>query len=54
VLNTPESLEEIPEMVAGYRSVPSMERIWHQANPAQLEEIMFGTRQLRVPHPCIG
>jgi hypothetical protein len=53
VLNTPESIEQIPEMVAGYRSGPAMERIWHEADPAQLDEIMFGTRQLPFPHPCV-
>jgi hypothetical protein len=46
VLNTPDSIEQIPEMVAGYGSVPSTERIWHEADPAQLDEIMFGVRQL--------
>lgn len=46
VLDTPESIEQIPEMVAGYRSVPSTERIWHEADPTQLDEIMFGTRQV--------
>lgn len=45
VLNTPESVEQIPEMVAGYRP-PGTERIWHEADPAQLDEIIFGTRQL--------
>lgn len=46
VLNTPDSIEQIPEMVAGYGSVPSTERLWHEADPAQLDEIMFGIRQL--------
>jgi hypothetical protein len=46
VLNTPDSMEQIPEMVAGYGSVSSTERIWHEADPAQLDEIMFGIRQL--------
>jgi hypothetical protein len=46
VLNTPECIEQIPEMVAAYRSVPSTERIWHEADPTQLDEIMFGTRQV--------
>ena len=45
VLNTPESIEQIPEMVAGYRS-PATDRIWHEADPTQLDGIMFGTRQL--------
>jgi hypothetical protein len=46
VLNTPESIEQIPEMVAGYRSGPSTERIWHEGDPTQLDEIMFGARQV--------
>jgi len=53
VLNTPESIEQIPEMVAGYRAAPAaMKRLWHEADPAQLDETMFGTRQLRFPRPC--
>ena len=46
VLNTPESIEQIPEMVADYRFGLSTERIWHEADPVQLDQIMFGTRQL--------
>jgi hypothetical protein len=53
VLDTPESIEQIPEMVAGYRADPAaIERLWHEGDPAQLDEIMFGTRQVRFPHPC--
>jgi hypothetical protein len=53
VLNAPESIEQIPEMVAGYRVNPAaIERLWHEGDPAQLDEIMFGTRQARSPHPC--
>lgn len=53
VLKTPESIEQIPEMVAAYRVDPAaMKRLWHQADPVQLDEAMFGTRQLRFPHPC--
>ena len=46
VLSSPETIDQIPEMVASYRSVPSTERIWHEGDPTQLDEIMFGTRQL--------
>jgi hypothetical protein len=46
VLNSPEAIEQIPEMVAGRRSLQSTDRIWHEADPAQLDEIMFGTRQV--------
>ncbi len=53
VLDTPESIEQIPEMVAGYRADPAaIERLWHEGDPAQLDEIMFGTRQVRSPRPC--
>ncbi len=51
VLSTPESLEQIPELVAGYRP-PATERIWHKADPTQLDEIMFGTRKLHYSHTC--
>ncbi len=46
VLNTPDSIEQIPEMVAEYGSAPATEPLWREADPAQLDEIMFGTRQL--------
>jgi hypothetical protein len=53
VLNAPESIEQIPQMVAGYRADPAaIERLWHEGDPAQLDEIMFGTRQARSPHSC--
>jgi hypothetical protein len=52
VLNTPEEIEQIPEMVAGYRFVPAtLERLWHEADPTQLDEILFGTRPVRLA-PC--
>jgi hypothetical protein len=46
VLNSPDSIEQIPEMVAAHRSLQSTDRIWHEVDPAQLDEIMFGTRQV--------
>jgi hypothetical protein len=46
VLNSPESIEQIPEMVAAHRSLQSTDRIWHEVDPAQLDGIMFGTRQV--------
>jgi len=46
VLNSPESIEQIPEMIAARRSLQSTDRIWHEVDPAQLDEIMFGTRQV--------
>ncbi|HYM79314.1 MAG TPA: hypothetical protein VE377_25280 [Candidatus Dormibacteraeota bacterium] len=53
VLNTPEEIEQISEMVAGYRFDPeTLERLWHEADASQLDEIMFGTRQARLA-PCV-
>ena len=46
VLNSPESVEQIPEMIAGHQSLPSTDRIWHEADPTQLDQIMFGIRQV--------
>jgi hypothetical protein len=46
VLTTPDSIEQIPELVDGYGSAPATERLWHEADPARLDEIMFGIRQL--------
>ncbi len=46
VLDSPASIEQIPEMVASYRSIPSTEKVWHEADSTQLDEMMFGTRQL--------
>lgn len=46
VLDIPQSIEQIPEIVAGHRSLPSPDRIWHEADPIQLDEIMFGARRV--------
>jgi len=52
VLNTPEEIEQIPRMVADYRPDPAaLGRLWHGADPARLDEILFGTRQVRLD-PC--
>jgi len=52
VLNIPEEIEQIPEMVAEYRPDPAaLELLWQKANPAVLDEIMFRTRQVRL-HTC--
>jgi hypothetical protein len=53
VLGTPDSVADIPKMVAEYRSDPAvLEQLWHEADSARLDEIMFGTRQVRFPQPC--
>jgi hypothetical protein len=49
VLNAPAEIEDIPRMVADYRADPAaLDRLWHKADPVQLDEIMFGTRQVRL------
>jgi hypothetical protein len=45
VLNTPDSIEQIPEMVADYGFLAT-DRLWHEADSTELDEIMFGSRQL--------
>lgn len=43
VLDAPEKIEGIPEMVAAYRNSPAaMQRLWLPADPVQLEQILFG------------
>lgn len=44
ILNTPESIEQIPEMVAEYRTNPAaLQRLWREADPAKLDDTLFGT-----------
>ena len=53
VLDRPESIEHIPEMVADYRADPAtLERLWHAADPVQLDEVLFGRHAVRLPDPC--
>jgi hypothetical protein len=53
VLDTPEKIVRIPEMVADYRfDASAMARLWREADPAQLDEIMFTTRRAHVADPC--
>ena len=43
VLQTPDSIEQIPDMVNEYRANPAvLEKLWHEGDPRQLEQIMFG------------
>jgi hypothetical protein len=45
VLESPEEVERIPQRVAAYNADPAaMRRLWHQADPITLEQILFGTR----------
>lgn len=53
VLPTPESIEQIPELVAAFRDDPLIrERLWCKADSKLLDEIMFGTREVRSPDAC--
>lgn len=52
VLDSPESIDEIPEMVAGYEIDPAvLQRLWQEADPDKLDRIMFGSPAVpfRVP-----
>ena len=52
VLNSPEELEQIPEKVADYQpDATNPKRLWQQADPARIDEIMFGSRQARSHSP---
>ena len=52
ILKTPDELEHITGMVADYRTDPvALERLWHEADPARLDAILFGSRQVRLD-PC--
>ena len=54
VLAEPGSLEHISEMVADHRADPvALARLWHEADPVQLDEVLFGRRQVRFPDPCV-
>jgi hypothetical protein len=44
VLDAPERIEQIPEIADNWRISPeALQRIWHQADPAELELLLFGT-----------
>lgn len=52
VLRSPDELVRIPQMIAGFRPDPAkLQRIWREADPSQLYEIMFSNRQARL-NPC--
>ncbi len=49
VLNGPQEIEQIPEMVGAHRADPAiLQRLWHKADCVQLDELMFGARQARL------
>ncbi len=53
VLNAPADIERIPQLVADFRPDPSrLQRLWHEADAKQLDEVMFGARQARA-NPCV-
>ena len=48
VLQAPEEIERIPELVAGYRfASATSERLWHAADLASLDQILFGVSTVR-------
>ena len=48
VLNSPEELQQIPEKVADYQpDAANLNRFWQQADPIQIDEILFGNRHAR-------
>lgn len=49
VLSSPEQISRIPEMTNEYRSNPSVaERLWQEADPTELDEMIFGPRPTHV------
>ena len=53
VLNSADDIERIPQMVSDFRPDPAkLQQIWREADPSQLDEIMFGTRPARL-NPCV-
>jgi len=43
VLDAPEQLEQIPDMAGSWRISPeALQRIWHEADPVELELLLFG------------
>lgn len=52
VLQSPEEVEQIPQMVADFQFLPeTLQRLWRESNPAQLDELMFGARPSQLT-PC--
>jgi hypothetical protein len=54
VLNTAEEIEQIPDMVAGYRFVPeALERLWQPIDSASLDQILFKPNLVRSHDICV-
>ena len=50
VLQAPEEIEQIPNLVAGYRFASAMsELLWRAADRASLDQILFGANAVRSP-----
>lgn len=53
VLNSADDIERIPQMVSDFRPDPAkLQRIWHEADSSQLDEIVFATPRARL-NPCV-
>lgn len=53
VLRSPEDIKHIPQLVSNFRPDPArVRRIWREADPRELDQIMFGARQPRL-NPCV-
>ena len=53
VLNSADDIERIPQMISDFRPDPAkLQRIWHEADASQLDEIVFATRRARL-NPCV-
>jgi len=53
VLDAPADIERIPRMAAEYRpDLTTMQSLWQEADTALLDEVIFGTSPVRLPHPC--
>jgi hypothetical protein len=49
VLQSPEDIDRIPQMVADYRPDPARrQRIWQAVSPKRLDALLFAERQARV------
>jgi hypothetical protein len=47
VMQSPEEVEKIPEKVSAYQvDLAILDRLWHQAENMQLDQIMFGTQHV--------
>lgn len=55
VLNSPEEIDQIPDMIKSYEFVPAtLERLWQAADNASLDQILFGSIVVRSPDICVS